>query len=113
MNRRLYQIILLIVVIGFTILFAKQFNGHINKFIPHIDKVVHFTIFFVLAGIMNHAFKAPIWLHILLLTGYGVAIEIMQQYLPHRQASIADVIADSAGAICYFSLYWFKLKRNK
>ena len=97
MTRRIYQIIFLVSIIGFTILFAKEIKGVSNLF-PHVDKVAHFGIFFVLAMVMDKAFKLPLIVHILLLAGYGAAIEFLQDMLPYRQASVADFVADFIGA---------------
>jgi VanZ family protein len=100
-TRRVYQAIFLLSIVAFTFLFAKEIKGVSNLF-PHVDKVAHFGIFFLLAIIMDKAFKLPLYLQILLLTGYGAAIEIMQDTLPYRHASLADFIADFAGAASYF-----------
>ncbi|MAD02741.1 MAG: hypothetical protein CMK65_03820 [Pseudoalteromonas sp.] len=101
MTRRVYQVIFLASIIGFTILFAKEIKGVSNLF-PHEDKVAHFGIYFILATAMDKAFKIPFVVQILLLTGYGTAIEFMQDTLPYRRASIADFIAGFLGAVSYF-----------
>ncbi len=101
MTRRVYQAIFLISIVAFTFLFAKEVKGAANLF-PHVDKVAHFGIFFLLAIIMDKAFKLPLYSQILLLAGYGAAIEIMQDTLPYRQASLGDFIADFLGATSYF-----------
>ena len=101
MTRRIYQIIFLVSIIGFTILFAKEIKGVSNLF-PHVDKVAHFGIFFVLAMVMDKAFKLPLIVQILLLAGYSAAIAFMQDMLPYRQASVADFVADFIGASSYF-----------
>lgn len=100
-TRRVYQAIFLISIVAFTFLFAKEVKGAANLF-PHVDKVAHFGIFFLLAIIMDKAFKLPLYAQILLLAGYGAAIEIMQDSLPYRQASLADFVADFIGAASYF-----------
>ncbi|MBE0365048.1 hypothetical protein PULV_a3357 [Pseudoalteromonas ulvae UL12] len=109
MSRRVYQLVFFIAVLSFTALFAKEVKGGIMLF-PHIDKVAHFGIFFILAGLLAHAIKAPIWVYILVLASYGGIVEIMQHNLPHRQASVADFIADTLGALSYFaaSYCWHK-----
>ncbi|ADT67756.1 VanZ family protein [Pseudoalteromonas sp. SM9913] len=101
MTRRVYQAIFLISIVAFTFLFAKEVKGAANLF-PHVDKVAHFGIFFLLAIIMDKAFKLPLYAQILLLAGYGAAIEIMQDSLPYRQASLVDFVADFIGAASYF-----------
>jgi len=111
-TRRVYQAVFLLSIVAFTFLFAKEIKGAANLF-PHIDKVAHFGIFFVLAIIMDKAFKLPLYSQILLLAGYGASIEIMQDALPYRQASIGDFIADFAGAASYFLLRVIFTPRKK
>ncbi len=101
MTRRVYQVLFLVSIVGFTFLFAKEIKGVGNLF-PHVDKVAHFAIFFVLAMVMDKAFKLPLVVQVLLLAGYGAAIEFMQDMLPYRQASFADFVADFIGASSYF-----------
>ena len=81
MTRRVYQTIFLISIVAFTLLFAKEIKGAGSLF-PHVDKVAHFGIFFMLAIIMDKAFKLPLYSQVLLLAGYGASIEIMQGALP-------------------------------
>ena len=100
-TRRVYQVLFLVSIVAFTFLFAKEIKGASSLF-PHVDKVAHFGIFFALAIVMDKAFKLPLWVQIFLLAGYGAAIEVMQGMLPYRQASVADFIADFAGAASYF-----------
>lgn len=102
MTRRVYQAVFLICIVAFTFLFAKEIKGGVTNLFPHVDKVAHFGIFFLLAIIMDKAFKLPLYSQILLLAGYGAAIEIMQDTLPYRQASLGDFIADFLGAASYF-----------
>ncbi|MGO2010241.1 MAG: VanZ family protein [Pseudoalteromonas sp.] len=103
MTRRIYQALFLLSIVAFTFLFAKEIKGAANLF-PHVDKVAHFGIFFILAVVMDKAFKIPLWLQILVLAGYGAAIEIMQDMLPYRRASFADFVADFIGAASYFAI---------
>ncbi|WP_249319717.1 VanZ family protein, partial [Pseudoalteromonas sp. S186] len=76
-------------------------KGAANLF-PHIDKEAHFVSFFVIACILDKAFKIPKDAQDLLLAGYGASIEIMQDSLPYRPASIGDFIADFSGEASYF-----------
>lgn len=115
MTRRLYQALFLAILIACTALFAKEVKD-ITQLFPHIDKVGHFGMFFILTGVMHHAIKAPIWVYALLLISYAGSIEIMQSYLPSRVGSLSDFIADLLGAIFYFTSYWIwqkKCKKNK
>lgn len=101
MTRRVYQVLLIACLIGFTALFAKEIRAAINAY-PHFDKVAHFGVFFILAFIMDRAIKLPVLVHIFLLGCYGTAIEFMQYFIPARDASILDLTADVAGGVAYF-----------
>ncbi|WP_417655544.1 VanZ family protein [Pseudoalteromonas atlantica] len=113
MTRRVYQAVFLISIVVFTLLFAKEIKGGVTNLFPHVDKVAHFGIFFILAIIMDKAFKLPLYTQVLLLAGYGAAIEIMQDTLPYRQASLGDFVADFAGAATYFLLRTIFTPRKK
>lgn len=115
MTRRVYQTLFLISMLVFTFLFARDFRGVGVSSLPHLDKLVHFAIFFVLAAVMVRAFKLPVYIHLTLLAFYGIAIELMQSTIPYRSASIADVIADFSGAACFFLLYglYSHFKKNQ
>ena len=102
-------------LVAFTMLFAKEVRVNAINLFPHIDKVAHFGIFFVLAAIMDKAFKLPFFVQVFLLMAYGAAIEWMQHLIPYRSASVADFIADAIGAASYFVLMflWHKRSQNR
>ncbi|KID57984.1 hypothetical protein JF50_04385 [Pseudoalteromonas luteoviolacea] len=106
MTRKVYRTLLLLFLIVITYLFAKEVKSHGIR-IEHLDKVVHFGVFFALAFFSHHAFRFKIWFHMVLLISYGAAVEWMQSTIPYRQASLGDFIADVAGAISYFIAIWF------
>ena len=67
------------------------------------DKLNHATAFAVLALLADYGFPTPRFgaAKILALAAYGVAIEAVQSFLPHRQASLLDLVADAAGIGLY------------
>lgn len=67
------------------------------------DKLDHWFAFFTLALLADHAFpRASFWTRLALaLLAYGIAIEIFQWFIPGREASVLDVLADSVGIACY------------
>jgi VanZ family protein len=84
--------------------------------IPHMDKLVHFTMYFIftflllfdLSGFLG---KTISWKQIILFSvlgaiAYGGIMELLQE-IPrlHRDTDIKDFIANSAGAICAVLLY--------
>lgn len=79
--------------------------------IPHADKIVHFTFYFV-AGILgvfflreltkgNMRFGKALLLMAFSMIGFGVIIEVIQEvFTLNRMGDVLDVFANSAGAIC-------------
>ncbi|CCQ11100.1 hypothetical protein PALB_19740 [Pseudoalteromonas luteoviolacea B = ATCC 29581] len=110
MTRRVYQALFIACLIVCTLLFLREINSSAIK-ISNADKFAHALIFFGLAFVQHHAFRLPVWLHLLLLTFYGALVEVVQSFVPYREASLGDLLADVAGAFLYFIvLYvWQKL----
>lgn len=68
------------------------------------DKLNHLLAFGALALLGDFAFPARVfgWKKFLWLLGYGVLIECIQYFLPNREASALDVLADATG----LAIYW-------
>lgn len=64
---------------------------------PHADKVRHAGAFAVFALWVLVADLRPRWLWAAALLAYGVGIEWAQSYVPQRDASWGDVVADAMG----------------
>lgn len=74
------------------------------------DKVSHIIAFFCLAFLADFSWPESPWnqLKFFLLLGYGLAIEVVQAFLPHRLFSLFDLSADAFGLILYTLLLpWF------
>ena len=82
-------------------LFLQQ-GGNSGVSIPHIDKVGHFIAFFVLAVCTDFAIKIRPVFAIALLSIYGISVEVMQSFIPGRDATLGDFIADLAGVLAYY-----------
>ena len=87
----------------------------------HWDKGDHTLAFFSLSLLARFAWpRAPFWRIALALVGYGVLIEIVQSFLPTRDAEALDVLADSTGIVVFAVGAWlcskgsaiFSLKRS-
>ena len=66
------------------------------------DKVNHMSAFFVLTGLVRFAFPRRGWRFALaVLMGFGVLIEFIQYFLPYRESSGLDLMADLAGVVAY------------
>ena len=86
--------------------------------IPHFDKVVHFSLFFILAIFLLSEsnklrkqgeltrFAAVVALSVSF--GFGLAIELLQFFiLPTRSGSLFDFVANMAGALAAVLIYKF------
>ena len=86
--------------------------------IPHFDKMVHFGMYFILAGLMARPVKTvrvPVWTVTLLTSVFvGGMIEILQfAVTSQRSASWGDFLADMAGAVVGLLLYgWLVAERR-
>ena len=73
----------------------------------HQDKVMHFIAFSLLGFLAMGAVRAKgnthrnwqVWLIVLLVGLYGMSDEFHQRFVPGRDASMHDVVADMAGGI--------------
>ena len=77
------------------------------------DKINHAFAFFVLFILANFGFKIrKIWI-IFWLIIFGLQIEIVQSFLPKREFSLLDIIADFIGiCIGFFSVKFYELWRK-
>jgi VanZ family protein len=67
--------------------------------IPYLDKIVHFAIFAVLGFLISYEKKSANWTNLAICAGYGLLIEIIQIFLPWRSFELADLLADTIGAL--------------
>lgn len=80
----------------------------------NIDKLLHFMAYGVLSILWLRALKRHwaevrnkklIFLSFLFATLYGISNEIYQYFIPYRNASIADAVANGLGAYLFPFLY--------
>lgn len=79
--------------------------------IPHIDKLEHFLLF----GYITYVFSriVPLWAAAFFALLLGVSTECVQYFLPYREGSLMDVVADALGvfsAVVILNLFSSKLK---
>lgn len=80
-------------------------DPHLN--IPHLDKAVHFGMFFIMAVLLCNELEYQTRLGIrkiylitvLIAFAYGGIIEILQQRFFNRSGDIWDLAADVSGAV--------------
>jgi VanZ family protein len=95
--------ITLVVTIAFISWQATIQNGIEAPPVENGDKILHFLAFGTLALLVDYAFPAIRFgaAKIILLIIYGLAIELVQSYLPYRSASAVDMFADILGISTY------------
>jgi len=99
-------------------------DPHLN--IPHVDKVVHFGMFFILALLVCNEleYQTRLSLRKIYITAvciafvYGGIIELLQQYCFNRSGDVADLLADVVGAIAGCLVYpllkrWYRKIRSR
>lgn len=71
------------------------------------DKVSHILAFGTLAFLGDFSFPTSRFglQKFLWLMSYGLLIEFIQYFLPYRESSLPDVLADCAGLIIYWACY--------
>jgi VanZ family protein len=72
-----------------------------------LDKIQHFLTYFLLTFLFYWNGFSSVF-SLLLTTGYGGAMEFVQYFVPYRQSSFADILANSLGAFLFFALVAFR-----
>lgn len=89
--------------------------------IRYFDKFLHFLGYAVLGILFYRAFRTMrlgqsgrllIFFSILCATLYGISDEIHQYFVPFREASFSDVIANTVGSICGVYIYSCRFVSN-
>ena len=90
----------------------------IGPSLPHIDKVYHFILYFILALLLYRALShtlAPVnkkyglWMALILTILYGCSDEIHQYFVPLRKADLWDLLFDAIGAcVAIFCILYSK-----
>lgn len=96
------KLVFVCLLIAATVAFFVQVPSSGASTLPHIDKLVHFAVFFLLSLTLNKAFSLSVSTSFILLVLYGLLIEVGQHYVPGRGSDLYDWLADSAGVLTYF-----------
>ena len=98
----LWACLALIAFLAFAPLASDPGTGH--------DKANHILAFLVLAGLADLAYPGPGpgrgWGKWVSLLGYGLFIETVQFFLPYREFSGWDLVADGIGIWLYVAGVW-------
>lgn len=81
--------------------------------IPYLDKMVHFGLFAILGFLISYEKKTANWTNLVICAGYGLLIEIIQIFLPWRSFELADLIADTIGALAGIQVERLLINRKK
>ncbi len=91
--------------------------------IPHIDKVVHICIFFILGATIDRAIlhqthflslkRYHLFATVIIVMLYGLSDEFHQIYVPTRTADILDATADTIGGILFVIYFVIRKLRTK
>lgn len=102
-NRNLYLLPLVFVIIGLTLM---PNHGDASS-IPHVDKLVHFLMYFALALNLSYKFQKTKHRALALVFGaaLGIMLEIAQNYISGRDMSFIDGIANVIGLIFGWLFY--------
>ncbi|MCD6539963.1 MAG: VanZ family protein [Candidatus Omnitrophica bacterium] len=106
MPKRIILITFLVLIFIFQILPLSS-----SSRVKNLDKVVHFSIYFILTFLFVwNGF--PFWKSLILSIGYGILMEIVQIPVPVRDVSFYDFLANCLGAFSFCGIWWFKSQKN-
>lgn len=102
-------------ILAIVVLVLSSMPGSVshNYSILHLDKLAHFGTFFVLSILLLFAYKfsKPFFTTALVMALFGLAIEILQLYVPRRVFSMNDITADLLGIM--LALIVYRIYRGK
>lgn len=79
---------------------------------PHLDKLIHFSIFFLLGFFFKLRFpKITLISYALILISYALLTEILQDIMKQgRSLEVLDAIADTLGLLISYYIYTKHIK---
>ena len=111
LKKYLFTILFISWTVFITLLSLFSFKGDSlpSVDIPHLDKAVHFTFYFVFTFLgclgyrelksKNTTIKRAVFVSILIAVIYGMVIEVLQGVATaHRDPDVLDFLANSVGA---------------
>ena len=88
----------------------------------NLDKVIHFFVYFLLAATTHRAARhqslfPAIGRHhlifpVVMTLLYGLSDEFHQAFVPNRNSSLFDLLADVLGGCLYVGVYWVISRRT-
>ena len=84
--------------------------------LPFVDKAAHFVMYGIMAALVHRAARGDSLRRAMLVAvacgALGGVLEIVQEFVPGREASIGDALANLLGAATV-SAAWFGLLRRR
>lgn len=113
----LLTIIWSIIIIILCCIPGKEFPEASIFEIPHLDKIVHFILYFILSIIgvkgVSKQTKFPFLYVLLYGVMLGITIEIVQNYfIPFRDGNLFDALANILGSGVGLTFIYYKLVPN-
>ncbi len=95
----------LLFLISFLFISFSAFSpSDTDESIANLDKLMHFSAFFILSLLLDLSSKSDLMVNKIFLSflvTYAGLIEIIQYFLPYRSAEILDFIFDLLGILVY------------
>jgi len=75
------------------------------------DKIAHFIAYGITALLFFRHFvmrrhRNAFWLSVFAAAAFGVSMEVVQSFVPYRQFSFGDMVANASGALVSSVGYW-------
>ncbi len=99
-----------------------SFNGSIRARVPHAEQIFHFTIYAITSALFYVEFlrsrrpffrKNAMIIAFVLASGYGVLMEVVQQYTSTRRFQVLDIEFNVLGAAIGLVVVLFLRRRKK
>jgi len=87
--------------------------------ITFMDKILHFIVFgalglLIIRGMMLSNIKKGFFWTLLIGSAFAILDEWHQLYVPGRDSSIYDFVADLLGILCFsLAYYWYQLRKRR
>ena len=122
LGRKIFFLILLIIYSIMIFIFSSRPEVGVEQYFYGQDKVMHFVVygihtFLCLAVLSDKVLLLKLFHYFLALVfsvSYGIFNEIYQYFIPEREFSLGDILANSLGIITFlFLVYIFQNKKRK
>lgn len=98
---------------------SSQSTGGKSWLVPPMDKVVHFAVYGIFSILLTlwipyRAWEKFPWISAFAVLGivaiFGLSDEIHQSFVPYRDASMWDLLADISGGLTFVLIFMLALK---